>query len=79
MAVSNMSRQQDVDTADHSLTPITAGCAITYTGHEMPERLRETLENLIVGCQILDHELRYVYVNTSAAMHGRKRKEELSA
>lgn len=43
----------------------------------MPERLRETLENLIVGCQILDHDLRYIYVNTSAATHGRTNKEQL--
>lgn len=43
----------------------------------MPERLRETLDNLIVGCQILDRDLRYVYVNASAATHGRPRKEDL--
>ncbi len=69
-----MPRQQDVDL---SLDPIAANCAFGSRGCEMPERLRETLENLIVGCQILDHELRYVYINTSAAMHGRKCKEEL--
>ncbi|MGN6135187.1 MAG: ATP-binding protein [Aureliella sp.] len=40
-------------------------------------RLRETFENLIVGCQILDFDLRYVYVNANAALHGRRRREEL--
>lgn len=69
-----MPRQQDFDL---SLSAITTGCGGDHQGCEMPERLRETLENLIVGCQILDHQLRYVYVNTSAAMHGRRRKDDL--
>ena len=73
-AASSMTRQQDVDT---SIQPSTAPYDFSQPASEMPERLRETLENLNVGCQILDHQLRYVYMNTSAAMHGRKRKEEL--
>lgn len=40
-------------------------------------RLRETFDNLIVGCQILDAELRYVYLNANAASHGRRKPEEL--
>lgn len=77
MAATDMARQQDVDTSHHSSTPIPTRCDVSPPSVQMPERLRETLENLIVGCQILDHELRYVYVNASAAMHGRKRKDEL--
>ena len=69
-----MPRQQDVDLSSHSLA---TSCTLAQRGCDMPERLRETLENLIVGCQILDHELRYVYINSSAAKHGRKRKDEL--
>lgn len=44
---------------------------------EKQARLRDTFENLIVGCQILDHDLRYVYLNANAALHGRRRREEL--
>lgn len=69
-----MPSQQEVDTSLHS---ITSNGALVPNSSQMPERLRETLDNLIVGCQILDHDLRFVYVNTSAAMHGRMRKEEL--
>ncbi len=68
-----MSRQHEVDI---SAVPLPAGCSVGQ-GSPVPELLRGTLDNLIVGCQILDHDLRYVYVNTSAARHGRKRTEEL--
>ncbi len=44
---------------------------------ERDRKLREIFENLIVGCQILDQDLRYVYVNASAANHGRRPPEEL--
>ncbi len=69
-----MSRHQEISNPIESLI---SQCTMTTDGSGMPERLRETLENLIVGCQILDHQLRYLYINTSAAEHGRKRKEEL--
>jgi putative nucleotidyltransferase with HDIG domain/PAS domain S-box-containing protein len=35
------------------------------------------LEGLMEGCQIIDKEYRYCYVNNAAARHGRKPKEEL--
>ncbi len=43
----------------------------------MPDRLRDVFENLVVGCQILDHELRYIYINANAARHGRRNRDEL--
>jgi PAS domain-containing protein len=33
-------------------------------------RFRSTLENLMEGCQIIDRQWRYVYVNAAAARHG---------
>ena len=34
-------------------------------------RFRNTLDNMLEGCQILDNEWRFVYVNEAAAGHGR--------
>lgn len=41
------------------------------------ERFKTTLENLIEGCQVIDFEYRYVYINNAAAEHGRFSKTEL--
>ncbi len=40
-------------------------------------RYRTTLEHMMEGFQILDHNFRYLYVNKAAAEHGKKSKEEL--
>ncbi|MBI5461875.1 MAG: PAS domain-containing protein [Gammaproteobacteria bacterium] len=40
-------------------------------------RFRETLDSMLEGCQIIDFDWRYVYVNDSAAAHGRQRREDL--
>ncbi|MGA9121480.1 MAG: PAS domain S-box protein [Bacteroidota bacterium] len=42
------------------------------------ERFRNTLDNLLEGCQIIDFDYRYLYVNGAAARQGRHREEELS-
>ncbi|MGW8368930.1 MAG: PAS domain-containing protein, partial [Gammaproteobacteria bacterium] len=42
-----------------------------------PERLRETLDSLLEGVQILSRDWRYVYVNRAVAAHGRKSPEDL--
>lgn len=39
---------------------------------ESEKRYRETLDNMIEGCQIIDFNWRYVYVNPSAAKQGQK-------
>ncbi len=41
------------------------------------ERYRTTLDNMLEGCQIIDRNWRYVYVNNAAARHGRRLKAEL--
>src|SRR3990170_6594318 len=41
------------------------------------ERHLNTLETMLEGCQIIDFDWRYIYVNNAAARHGLKRKEEL--
>jgi len=41
------------------------------------DRFYKTLENMIEGCQIIDRDFRYVYVNKVAAAHGRKLPSEL--
>jgi PAS domain S-box-containing protein len=44
---------------------------------EVENRLQVSLDSMIEGCQIIDYDWRYVYVNEAAAKQGRKRKEEL--
>jgi PAS domain S-box-containing protein/putative nucleotidyltransferase with HDIG domain len=41
------------------------------------ERYRNTLNNMMEGCQIIDYDWRYIYVNDMAAMHGRHKPEEM--
>ncbi|MEK6756681.1 MAG: GAF domain-containing protein, partial [Bacteroidota bacterium] len=41
------------------------------------ERYRSTLDHMLEGCQIIDFDWRYLYVNDVAAAHGRHTKEEL--
>jgi len=40
-------------------------------------RLRNTLDNMLEGCQIIGPDWRYLYVNDAAATNGRRSKEEL--
>lgn len=44
---------------------------------ESEERLRSTLDNMLEGCQIISKDWRYLYVNDTAAKHGRTTKEKL--
>lgn len=44
---------------------------------ESEERNRLTLENILEGCQILDRNWRYLYLNQSAAVHNRRPAEEM--
>lgn len=41
------------------------------------ERYRRLMDGMIEGCQIIDHDFRYVYVNETAARYGRKTRQEL--
>ncbi len=44
---------------------------------EVENRLQISLDYMIEGCQIIDYDWRYVYVNEAAAKQGRKTKDEL--
>ena len=44
---------------------------------ESEERFRTTFENLLEGCQILDYDWRFLAVNRTAAIHGRKSTDEM--
>ncbi len=44
---------------------------------EVENRLQISLDYMIEGCQIIDYDWRYVYVNEAVAKQGRKTKEEL--
>jgi PAS domain S-box-containing protein len=41
------------------------------------ERYRNTLDNMLEGCQIIDFDWRYVYANEAAARQGHSKPEEL--
>lgn len=41
------------------------------------ERFRNSLENLLEGCQILDFDWKYLYINKTAEIHNQRPKEEL--
>jgi PAS domain S-box-containing protein len=47
------------------------------TARKGEERFRNTLDSLIEGCQIIDHDWRYLYVNAAAAKQGGKTIEGL--
>lgn len=40
-------------------------------------RLQRTLDNMLEGCQIIDFDFRYIYLNDTAAKQARRKKEEL--
>jgi len=44
---------------------------------EVENRLQAALDFMIEGCQIIDFDWRYLYVNDAAAKQGRKKKQEL--
>lgn len=46
----------------------------TIQRHELP---RQVLDNLIEGCQVIDHEFRYAYVNDALVAQARLSREEL--
>ncbi|MBK8882744.1 MAG: PAS domain S-box protein [Bacteroidales bacterium] len=41
------------------------------------ERSRNTLDNMLEGCQIIGFDLRYIYLNHTAEIHNRRPNEEL--
>lgn len=41
------------------------------------ERFRTTLDGILEGCQLIDFDFRYLYLNDAASKHNRRRNEEL--
>ncbi|MEQ8191789.1 MAG: PAS domain S-box protein [Candidatus Eremiobacterota bacterium] len=56
---------------------ITERREIEDTLRDSEERFRGTLDNMLEGCQIIGFDWKYIYVNQSAAKHGRMSKDEL--
>ena len=44
---------------------------------ESEKRYRNTLNSMMEGCQIIDYDWRYIYINDAAARQGRKAPDEL--
>lgn len=44
---------------------------------ESQQRLQRILDNMIEGCQIIDRDYRYRYLNPSALLHSRSKSEDL--
>ena len=40
-------------------------------------RFRQTLDHMLEGCQIIDYDWRYIYINEAAARHGRRTPDQL--
>ena len=71
-------RNEEYQSLNEELTKINQLLAESEKSiRESEERYRNTLDNMIEGCQVIDREWRYAYVNESAARHGLKTKEEL--
>ena len=41
------------------------------------QRFRNTLDNMMEGCQIIDYDWRYLYINDAVTKHGRSEKKEM--
>ncbi len=50
---------------------------ITLSLSQSEERFRSTLDNMMEGCQILDFNWNYVYINDAAERHNKRPREEL--
>ena len=60
-----------------SADDITERKQVEISSKEIENRLQVSLDYMIEGCQIIDYDWRYVYVNEAAAKQGRRTKKEL--
>jgi len=59
---------------------ITGGIAINQDITQQilaEQRFRNSLDSLLEGCQIIDYDWNYVYINKTAELHNQRSKEEL--
>jgi PAS domain S-box-containing protein len=49
----------------------------TSSAYTRSSRIPNVLDNLLEGCQIIGYDYRYLYLNKSATLHGKRRREEL--
>jgi len=60
----------DLDQSDEASSP-------DFGETRYPDLPRSVLDNLIEGCQVVDREFRYLYVNEAVAQHGRTTRRAL--
>jgi PAS domain S-box-containing protein len=71
------------DRRGNTIGTISSGADVTElrkaekTTLETENRLQKTLDSMLEGCQIIDFDWRYLYVNEAAARQGRRSKREL--
>ncbi|HEM62283.1 MAG TPA: GAF domain-containing protein, partial [Chloroflexi bacterium] len=71
--------EEATESAAQATRPDRAGSSSASVGSPLmlARRLRETLDDMLEGCQIIGFDWRYLYVNDAAASHGRTTKDEL--
>ena len=71
------------DESGHTIGILSSGVDVTEQRRaeramkEMENRLQATLDGMLEGCQIIDFDWRYAYINEVAAKQGRRTKKEL--
>jgi PAS domain S-box-containing protein len=71
------------DNAGNTIGAISSGADVTKlrraekTTLEIENRLQRTMDSMLEGCQIIDYDWRYLYVNETVAKQGRRSKKEL--
>ena len=76
-ALVGTARNSMIEALEHARHESTARKRLEETLHWSEQRFRKTLDNIIEGCQIIDFDWRYVYVNEAVARQGRYKADEL--
>jgi PAS domain S-box-containing protein len=71
------------DKTGNTIGTVSSGTDVTQlrkaekTTRETENRLQRTMDSMLEGCQIIDHDWRYIYVNEAVVRQGRRSKKEL--